>query len=152
MTETRRINPLLFIPGALVWALIIAGAVMKDGVLIGIGVAVIVATIAVRIVTMVRKSDADRAERKRLWEQGRPATARIVAIGTNGGGMNNHPRVDFELDVSINGDSPYRVTTSALISKLAIPRIQPGCEIAVRVDPRDRKNLVVDTALTPYGY
>jgi hypothetical protein len=33
------------------------------------------------------------------------------------------------------------------VSSLAIPRVQPGCEIDVRVDPADPANLVVDPAL-----
>lgn len=33
---------------------------------------------------------------------------------------------------------------------LAIPRIQPGCDIQVRRDPADARKLVLDPALTPY--
>jgi hypothetical protein len=35
---------------------------------------------------------------------------------------------------------------------LAIPRIQPDCLIAVRVDLVHAQRLVVDSALTPYGH
>ena len=50
------------------------------------------------------------------------------------------------------GAAPYRVTTRALISMLAIPRIQPGTVIDVRVDRADRARVVVDEQLTAYGY
>jgi len=66
--------------------------------------------------------------------------------------MNGHPKVDFELDVSVPGQEPYRVSLSALVSKLAIPRVQPGSEIAVRVDQNDRGEVLIDADLTPYGY
>ena len=66
-------------------------------------------------------------------------------------GWSPEPMVDFVLDVAADGGPPRRVSTSAVISQLAIPRVQPGCEIDVRIDPTDAETLVVDPALTPYG-
>jgi hypothetical protein len=54
--------------------------------------------------------------------------------------------------VAVPDREPYRLSTSAIVSKLAIPRVQPGCEIEVRVDRDDPENLVLDAALTPTGY
>lgn len=68
-------------------------------------------------------------------------------ITTRGGGLNDNPRVEFELSVSLPGGEPYAVRTSAIIDKLAIPRIQPDCEIEVRVDPNDRAKLALDDKL-----
>jgi len=38
----------------------------------------------------------------------------------------------------------------SVIARLAIPRIQPGCEIQVRRDPADGKKIVIDPGLTPH--
>lgn len=143
---------LMSLPGAAVWGLIITGAVMEDSVLIGIGVGIFAVAALVMVTRKIKQSTADKADRKRVWEQGRHGTAKIINIGTNGGGINGHPRINFELEVSVDGMAPYQVSTSAIISELAIPRVQPDMEIAVRVDPQDRNNLLVDAKLTPYGY
>lgn len=152
MKKTKKLHPLMFLPGTVMWGLFIAGAVTKNTVLIGVGVGVFALTAAVLITRKVKSSSSVRAERKRIWESGQEAKARVVSIGTRGGGINDHPMVDFELDVSVAGRAPYRASVSAIISKLAIPRIQPECELSVRVDPGDISKLVVDAALTPYGY
>ncbi len=134
------------------WGLLIAGVTTNDQLLITLGVLCFAGTAARLLAMKWKASNRDKQERLRIWRQGRAAIARVVSIGTRGGGINDHPMIDFELDVFVDGSSAYRVSTRQLISKLAIPRVQPDCEIAVRVDPHARELLVVDAALTPYGY
>ncbi len=143
---------LLVIPGTLFWALVIAGATTGNEAMIGIAVAMGVVVAVSVIVVAVRASAAARAGRKRIWETGAAATARVLAIGADGSSFNDHPNVDLQLEVTRDGGTPYKATVRALISQLAIPRIQPGCTIAVRVDPTDPGTMVVDPSLTPYGY
>jgi len=150
--KRKAFNPLLLLPGMCFWALVGIGLATDDDALIGVAVVLLAAVFIVVIARKVKISSAEKKERQRLWNTGTEATARVIGIGTGGGGMNDHPMVDFELEVIAPGRAPYRVSTSALISKLAIPRIQPGCEIAVRVDPQAPDHLLVDAALTPYGY
>jgi hypothetical protein len=147
----RTPHPLLIIPGTLFWPLFIVGLVSHNDAMFGIAIAVMLVFVVGLIASMVTATNAARDERRRVVRDGTVTTAKIVSIGTDGGGINDHPRIDFVLDVAGN-DASYRVKTSALISQLAIPRVQPGCEIRVHVDPRDRTNLVVDAALTPYGH
>jgi hypothetical protein len=148
----RRIHPIAFVPGALFWACVAVGFATDNKVIVGVGVAIAVVFVTMKVTRMIRASAAMRAERKRVWRDGVPTTARIVNIGTKGGGINDNPMIDFELDVAQSDERPHRVRVSTIVSKLAIPRVQPGCEIAVRLDPRDPSNLVIDEALTPYGY
>ena len=68
------------------------------------------------------------------------------------GAFNDHPYVEFELEVMLGDEEPYPLEHRALISQLAIPRIQPDTVIDIRVDPQDRTNIVVDEKLSPYGY
>jgi len=152
MTETMKFRPVMLVPGLLAWGLIIPGIVMEDTLLIGMGVAVMVVFMAITITKKLRASAKSGEERKLVWQQGRAATARIVSIGTRGGGMNGNPVINFELEVTLEGDVSYLARTSVMISKLAIPRIQPETEIVVRVDPNDRNIVVIDEKLTPYGY
>lgn len=150
--QKRKINPLMFIPGTLFWVLIAIGIATGHPVFLGVGIGVAGFTMIALTTVRLREASATRAERKRIWNDGISATARVVTIGTNGSGMNDHPMIDFDLDLVGEHAPGSRVHTSAIISKLAIPRIQPGCEIHVRLDPRDRSRLVIDQALTPYGY
>ncbi len=142
----------MLVPGMCAWGLVIAGIAMDDTVLLSMGVALFLTGGLLAVVRTLRSSANKRDERKRAWADGRPATARIISIGTRGGGINDHPLVNFELEVVMEGGISYQATTSGIVSKLAIPRIQPECEIVVRVDRNDRSVVVIDEALTPYGY
>jgi type II secretory pathway pseudopilin PulG len=114
-----------------------------------VGVAV---TAVVLIAFKWKASDEANAELKRIWQEGQEAEARVLSIGTAVGGMNGHPMIDFQLEVTLEGKEPYRASMQAMISKLAIARIQPKSVISVRVDTADEHKMVVDESLTPYGY
>ena len=147
-----KLRPILFLPGMLFWALLIAGLVTKNDALVGVAVVLAAVTVAAMLTLKIRASAAAKAEVRRIVLDGKPATARVVSIGTKGGSFNDHPYVDLELEVELDDRPPWRASVHALISQLAIPRIQPECRIAVHVDPDDPGKVVVDAALTPYGY
>lgn len=143
---------LLFLPGAAFWVLFAVGLATGNDTLLVIATGLMV-VIAVTVITMrARAAGAERAERRRIWHEGQPARAKVLALSSGGGALNDHPWVDLDLEVRPEGAAPYRARVHALISRLAIPRIQPACELDVRVDRTDRQRLVVDAALTPYGY
>jgi hypothetical protein len=143
---------LLFIPGTLFWVLVLGGVFTENNAMIGGAVALFFVTAIAAITMKVRSSATEKAERLLIYTRGTPARARVVNIGTKGGGINGHPNIDFELEVTVPGHDPYRASFTALVSKLAIPRIQPDAQIDVRVDPDDRQRVLLDAALTPYGY
>ena len=60
--------------------------------------------------------------------------------------------IDFVLEVKLDDKELYQASTRVLISRLAIPRIQPELEIDVRVDKEDPSKVLLDTALTPYRH
>ena len=148
----KNLNPLLLVPGMLFWALILGGIFTKNNTFIGIGVVLAVVSIVVGLTFKGRAAAAERNEKKKLWAEGVDATAKVVTIGTGRGSLNDHPRVLFDLEVNVPGKLPYTVQLEALVSQLAIPRIQPGATIAVKVDKADGQKVLIDTALTPYGY
>ena len=139
-----RMRVLLSVPILMGIALVVGGAVSKNDAMIWAGFGLVAAAAVVLIVLKVREISAEQAERQRIWKTGRPATAKVIKIVEVGG--DDQPEVDLELDVA--GGSPVKVRS--LISRLAIPRIQPGCEIQIRIDSADAKKVVVDPALTPY--
>jgi hypothetical protein len=143
---------LLVVPGTLFWVLALAGIFTKNNLLIGGAVVLALVTIVMAITMKVRTGAATKAEEQRIYAQGTPARARIIRIGTSGGNTNGHPNIDFELEVTIPGQEPYRVNLTALVSKLAISRVQPDTVIDVRVDPADRQRVLLDASLTPYGH
>jgi hypothetical protein len=94
----------------------------------------------------MRGLSAKAAEARRIWEGGTRGTAKVIQISTRGG-LNDNPGVDFVLDVTPDGQPTYCTSTWAIVSLLAIPRIQPGCEIEVRIDPRDPSKVAIDEKL-----
>lgn len=151
-SSTTPARALLVIPGTLFWVLVLAGIFTKNNALIG-GAVVLFLVTAIGAITMkARASSSEKGELLRVYTRGTPARARIVNIGSKGGAVNGHPNIDFELEVTVPGQDPYRVSLTARVSKLAIPRVQPDALIDVRVDPDDRQRILLDAALTPYGY
>lgn len=138
---------ILFASGALFWGLIIAGAATGNNVLIGVGVGVSVVTIGVTLTLRARGGLALREARKALWAGGKPARARVVSLRKTGARINHDPQVDLELEVQRLGQSPYTVTYRFYVSQLAVPRVQPDCELDVRVDPADDSRVAIDPSL-----
>lgn len=82
------------------------------------------------------------------FKGGRPAEAVILNIGEAKGGMvvtvNNQPFVSFELEIHDGSKKPYITTLSTIISRLAVPQFQPGTKVAVKIDPEDPMNVMLD--------
>lgn len=142
---------LLFLPGTAFWVLFGVGLATGNETLIGLSVVLMVVTIVSVIVVRIRAASAQQAELRRIWREGQPARARILAL-TGAGMMGDHPQAWLDLEVHPPGTPAYRTRVHAHISQLAVPRVQPACEIDVRLDPSDRSRVVVDPALTPSGY
>ncbi len=142
---------LLSIPGMLAWGFIIAGFATDNQSLLGVGGTIMIGMVVIVLTVKGIQASKESKERGELWARGEPGTAKVLKISTGGGGINDHPLVQFELEVSYKGET-YKGLTEGIISQLAIPRIQPGCEIKVIVDPQDRTSILVDEDLTPYGY
>ncbi len=141
---------LLFVPGLMGCALIVGGFTSNSNLMVGVGFGLAGFMVVGIIVLAIRDGSAEAAERRRIWKTGTPATARVIAISEVGGGDDGLPEVDFELEVRVEGAPPAKVKGRSLVSRLAVPRIQPGCEIQVRLDPADAAKVVIDPALTPY--
>lgn len=78
---------------------------------------------------------------------GSPAKATVLHIWETGTRVNHSPVIGFELEVRAEGRPPWRAKTKALVSILAIPRIQPGMELDVFYDPADPSRVAIDLML-----
>jgi len=141
---------LLVVPFLMSIALVVGGGVTDNQTMITIGAVLIGVTVLIFLVIKFGEMSHAQEERKRIWKEGRAATARVIAITEAPGSAEDHPEVDLDLEVRVDGAPPVPGKVRSLISRLAIPRIQPGSEIQVKVDPADAKKIVIDPALTPY--
>jgi len=146
--RTMRINPLLAIAALGIWALIGLGFATDNEHFFGAAAVLFGASLTASFVVQGRRSSAEKAERARVWTLGKPARAVVIDLSSKGGGTNGHPRIDFELEVSAEGEQAYRAYTSVTVDRLAIPRVQPGCTIEVRIDPNNAEHVVIDEKLT----
>ena len=69
------------------------------------------------------------------------------SLKDTGARLNDRPKVELELEVTLPDQPPHRATVVAYVSPLAIPRVQPDCSLDVRVDPNDRTQVVVDPSI-----
>ena len=102
---------------------------------------------------------AQQAENKRLMSVGVPCLARVLHIeqtGTSVAIMGEQSyEIRFHLEITPpaaayrGGAGPYRAEMVSLVPMLSLPRIQPGSQITVRVDPHDPRKMAFDSANPP---
>lgn len=68
------------------------------------------------------------------------AVATVVAARDTGMIINGLPAVEVDLMVLLPSGVPTQVTRSVNASPLIIPRLQPGSQVDVRLDPADPQN------------
>jgi hypothetical protein len=83
-------------------------------------------------------------EAKQIRAVGVPAEATIVQIWDTGVTVNNDPVVGFLLEVHPDSQAAFQAKTKALVSRLAVPRVQPGARLRVFFDPKDTTRVAVD--------
>lgn len=84
-----------------------------------------------------------------LEVSGLPAKAVVLEIRETGVTVNDSPVVGFLLEVYPEDGPAFQAEAKALVSILAIPRIQPGAELAVLYDPKDRQRVAIDISDEP---
>jgi hypothetical protein len=129
------------------------------GHFLGIGVSLVV-FVAVGVVTfkMVRPMMKDantmiaganqmihaQTAAANLRMTGIPAQARINVLRPTGTLMNFQPECEVNLDVWPAGHPPYRASIRSVIHQVAMPRVQPGMTVPVKIDPANPMNVVLD--------
>jgi hypothetical protein len=85
----------------------------------------------------------DASNNSRILQSGEQAQARIVNIQDTGMLVNHNPRVRLLLEVRPFGRQPYQTELTTLVSHLAIPRVQPGCIVPIRIDPMNPQQVAL---------
>jgi hypothetical protein len=78
-----------------------------------------------------------------LMADGIPGQARVDQLRDTGMRINENPRVQLQLTVTVPGCDPYAVTLTQIVSRISLGQFQPGAVIAVRVSPADRRVLLI---------
>jgi hypothetical protein len=85
------------------------------------------------------------SDTKMLQESGTAAEAVILRIWDTGITVNDDQVIGMEVEVHPAEGEPWRATIQkSLISRLDIPRFQPGQSVQVRFDPQDRTRVALD--------
>ncbi len=143
----KAFNPLVLLPGTLFWVMFIVALTTKNRVAVIITVILGVGTFVGFGSRAIVKWRREKNVKRRVWAEGSPGVATVLEANANGS-LNNHPYVEMKLHVA----GGRIVHVRQVISQIMVSKVQPGEEIAVRVDQLDPSVVVVDEALTPYGY
>jgi len=84
---------------------------------------------------------------ERILKTGLKAIAKVIHIGELGGSVvtiNNQPVLNLDLEVSDGTSPPYIVSIDSIIPRALVPQFQPGAPIAVRIDRKNPKKVVID--------
>ncbi len=82
-------------------------------------------------------------KQKAVAEHGEPAKARVLSIQQTGTFVNENPMVHMTLEIQREGQKPYEATIETIVELVAIPRVQPGCELSVRVDVKNPSTIAL---------
>jgi hypothetical protein len=102
--------------------------------MIAVGVLLPLAIMAVVFWLVLMPMRRRSAEAQAIFATGEPGQARVLAITATGTSLNDNPEVRMQLEVYLAGRAPYRTEYTTIVSLLAIPRVQPGCVLALYVD------------------
>lgn len=80
----------------------------------------------------------------RLQKTGIPAKATILEVNDTGVTVNNSPQVKLKLEVKNSFGQKYTTQIRTLVSRLNPGAFRPGMEIAVKVDPKNEMNVVIN--------
>jgi hypothetical protein len=85
------------------------------------------------------------SEARQLQQSGLPASARIMKIWDTGITVNNDPVIGMRVEIVRPDGTVYSARIpKSLISRLDIPRFQPGATVSVRIDPRNPDRVALD--------
>lgn len=84
-------------------------------------------------------------EMRELQAVGEPAEAEILRVWDTGMTLNDDPVIGMEVEVRpLDGERYRAIVPKSVVSRIAIPRFQPGEVIAVRYDLRDPTRVGLD--------
>ena len=133
------------IVGGVVGLLVGIGTVLmtagSSGIYISIGMLVLFGGIFYLLYRLIFKPMLNAS---RLQKTGLPGTARILEVRDTGVTINNNPQVKLMLEVKNSLGQKYQAQCRVLVSRINPWAYQPGMEVAVKIDPKNEQNVVLD--------
>ena len=86
---------------------------------------------------------APKANLRRLHNTGITGKARILEVHETNISVNNNPQLRLLLELNDNGEV-YSTDCKTIVSRLNSNYFQPGKEVHVKIDPSDKKNVIID--------
>lgn len=128
--------------------LAIAANLVAGASLLATGVIFIVATFRVlpRFTSVLGTATArinELDQRSQLAATGTPAHAQLLQVQQTGAMVNFNPEVVVLLQVQHPTLGSYRAQTKVVVPQLAIPRMQPGASVPVRISPTNPADVAV---------
>lgn len=81
---------------------------------------------------------------RRLQKTGLSGTAKILEVKDTGVTINNNPQVKLLVEIKNSFGQRYNTTIKTLVSRINPFIYQPGMEVAVKIDPKNEQNVVID--------
>jgi hypothetical protein len=131
----------LMVIGGVAWVLM--GDVTGGGILLVTGVvtAVVAFTVMPQFTSMMKSATSmvdGLAANAMLAQTGIAATASIIQVQQTGRMINFNPEVLALVMVTHpHTGASYQARATAVVPHVAIPRIQPGLQVTVRIDPQN---------------
>jgi len=76
--------------------------------------------------------------------QGESAYAGILQVSDSGVTVKNNPKVVIRMQVEPEGRRPYQVQIDQVVSRIHLPRVQPGQRVPVIIDRTDPMKVALD--------
>jgi hypothetical protein len=83
------------------------------------------------------------AHKNQLAMTGLPAMGRLLYVQQTGRMVNFNPEVLASVEVHHPQMGPYQVQTTVVVPQIAIPRMQPGAQVEVRVNPQNPQDVAI---------
>ena len=112
-----------------------SGMLLTAGILGVVGAGLLYAGVRAR---------AKAAEASRLITSGTPGTATITGLTQTGMFLNENPQVEMDLMIQVPGRPPYPAKRKQFVPLILLSRLSSGEPLAVKVDPADPSNVVID--------
>lgn len=131
--------------GGIVGLLVGVGAVVatggKSGIWMGLGMLVIFGGMFYLFWRLFFKPMLNAS---RLQKTGLPGRAKILEVKDTGVTINNNPQVKLMLEVKNSFGQKYNAQCRVLVSRINPNMFMPGMEVAVKIDPKNEQNVVID--------
>lgn len=84
-----------------------------------------------------------RINARRLKNTGVPCKAKILEVHDTNITINNNPQLKLVIEVKNDLGQMYTATCKMIVSRLNPGHFKPGMEIAIKIDPKNEKNVIV---------